>query len=134
MKGTKLLIFLFLAITGIIVSCDKDETTTESLLLGKWKLTGKTIDASAVNLTNCEGLSRLELYEKNLCLIADSCQHKVIRSGWSYKYDMLNIAYDLPAAYYVETVNSTTLQLKRKDFSALGNLQITILNYSKATD
>ncbi len=135
MKFKIILLAFFAVFIGFSISCKKEESNNvESQLVGKWKLTTKTVDNQSVQLTDCETLSRMEFQEKNLCIISDSCAHAVIRSGWSYKYDMLNIAKQLPAAYYIISVTSTDLQLKRNDFSAEGKLQVSVFNYSKIAE
>jgi len=42
---------------------------------------------------------------------------------------MLNIAALLPAGYYVEQIDESSLVMKRKDLTDAGDLQETVLSY-----
>lgn len=119
--------FLFL----ITSSCQKEEISMEDQLIGKWKLTNATIDGTAVVLSDCEKEETIDLQASNICRLYDSCSDVTTNSGWNYKSGMLNISEYLPAAFYIELVDKTSLRISRKDITAEGNLQQTILDYVK---
>jgi len=113
------------------ISCAKDESGIGDQLTGHWKLTAKSIDNVPVTLSECEKQSAIIFQVNNICLLIDGCTNDTTNSGWNYKYDMLNISQHLPAAYYVDQVDETTLNIRRNDISPEGNLQVTLLSYLK---
>ena len=115
----------------LVFSCKKEEENLEIQLTGKWSLTEKSVDNIPVTLSACEKESYLDLQEKNQCVIYNACSDESINSGWNYKDEMLNISEYLPAAFYIEQLDNTSLKLKRNDISSEGNLQVTFLQYSK---
>lgn len=131
MKAIALKIVTFCLLFITIFSCTKEDDNTEVLLIGTWTLTEKTLDNVPVVLSDCEKLSYIEIRDKNICLLYDNCLGKTTNSGWSYKSAMLNISEYLPAAFYIEHLDQTSLKLKRNDISTEGILQVTILSYSK---
>jgi hypothetical protein len=131
MKALALKIVTLCLLLITVFSCTKEDDNTETLLVGTWALTEKTIDAAPVVLSDCEEQSYIDIREKNICLLYDDCLSKATNSGWSYKSAMLNISEYLPAAFYIDHLDNSTLRLKRNDISTDGNLQVTILSYSK---
>lgn len=121
---------LFLAFL-LVNACSKEEESIEDQLLGMWSLSAKSIDNSPVSLSDCEKLSTIEFQEKNFCILYDGCTQTSMNSGWNYKYDMLNIAQHLPAAFYIETLDKTTLLLRENSITSEGDLQKTVLTYTK---
>ena len=119
-----LLLFMFFA-----TACEEEAPDVYDQLLGTWELTAKSIDDQPVALTECEQLNTLEFQEYNLCILYDGCAGDSIFSGWNYTYDMLNIAAQLPAAYYVEQIDESSLVIMRKDLTDAGALQETELSY-----
>lgn len=121
-------------VTCAAFSCTREETGTEELLVGKWILSGRTIDNVRDTLTECELKSGLEFSANSICILFDACAVKSINSGWSYRNGMLNIADDLPAAYYIEQLDAAVLTIRRNDITAAGILQITVTSYSRSID
>jgi hypothetical protein len=119
-----LLLFMFFA-----TSCAEEEPGIYDQLLGSWGLTAKSIDNQPVTLSACEQLSTLEFQEYNLCILYDGCAGDSVFSGWNYTYDMVNIAAQLPAGYYVEQIDESSLVIMRKDLTDAGDLQETELSY-----
>lgn len=111
------------------ISCAEEEPGIDDQLLGTWELTGKSIDNQPVTLSACEQLNTLEFQEYNLCILYDGCTGDSIFSGWNYTYDMLNIAALLPAGYYIEQLDDSSLVIKRNDLTDAGELQETVLSY-----
>lgn len=112
-------------------SCEKDATSIEDQLIGKWKLSEKTVGSVPVVLSDCEKSSTVEFRVNNSCLLYNACTDDSTNSGWNYKYEMLNISEHLPAAYYIQQLDNTALIVKRKDIVANGELQVTVLSYLK---
>ncbi len=121
-------------VTLAALSCTRKETNTEELLLGRWFLTERTIDTIRDTLSECELQSGMEFSANGICILHDACAVKSINSGWSYRNGMLNIAEDLPAAYYIEQLNASILSIRRNDISAAGTLQVTVSSYSRGKD
>ena len=113
------------------MACTEEETGVEDQLIGSWKLSSKTVDDATVTLSDCEKESIVELQDYNFCLMIDGCTQDTVYSGWNYTYEMLNISVLLPAAFYIEQVDATSLVIKRNDITAEGELQETILSYTK---
>lgn len=131
MKALALKIVCLSLLLTTVFSCTKEDDNTEAMLIGTWTLTEKTLDNTPVVLSDCEKLSYIEIREKNICILYDDCLSKTTNSGWNYKSAMLNISEYLPAAFYIEQLDNSSLVLKRNDISTEGNLQVTILFYSK---
>ena len=134
MKAIVFKIVAFSLLSFAVFSCEKDDENIDIQLVGKWKLSEKIVDNSTAALSDCEKQSTLELKEKNLCLLYDACNDLSINSGWSYKFDMLNISEYLPVAFYVDQVDKSSLMLRRNDISPEGNLQVTVLKYTRTTE
>ncbi len=134
MKAIVFKIVAFSFLLFAVFSCEEEEEKLDIQLVGKWKLSEKIVGSSVAALSECEMQSTVELKEKNLCTLYDACNDLSINSGWSYKSDMLNISEYLPAAFYVDQVDKTTLTLRRKDISSEGTLQVTVLKYIRSTE
>jgi hypothetical protein len=130
MKAFAFKVFTWCMLTAAAFSCQKEEAGIEDQLIGKWTLTDKTVAGVPVILTDCEKLSAIE-FRNNSCLLLDGCAGDTANSGWNYKYGMLNLSVHLPAAYYIDQLDETVLQLSRKDISQEGQLQVTLLSYRK---
>ena len=128
LNPTSLAFLLLILFAG---ACTKEEAGMEEQLIGLWTLTGKTVDDVAVSLTDCEKLSTIEFQENNFCILYDACAEDSLNSGWSFKYDMLNIAELLPVAYYIDVITENSLVIKRNDITSEGKLQLTIQSYVK---
>jgi hypothetical protein len=122
-------LFLMLFMLFATSCAEEEEPGIYDQLLGTWELTGKSIDEQPVTLSACEQLNTLEFQEYNLCILFDGCAGDSIFSGWNYTYDMLNIAALLPAGYYVEQIDESSLVISRKDLTGEGDLQETVLSY-----
>jgi hypothetical protein len=132
MTSTFFKIIPFLMLVFSLAGCTKeDDDNTETRLLGLWMLNSKTIDGSGVSLSDCEKRSSVNLQEFNLCILYDGCSETSQNSGWSYKHEMLNIALHFPAAYYIDELTTQSLVLSRQDITDQGQLQVTVLSYSK---
>lgn len=118
-------------LTAAMFSCTKEEAGIEDQITGKWKLTEKTVGEVPVVLSDCEKLNTIEFQLNNFCLIYDGCKEDTTNSGWNYKYEMLNISVQLPAAYYIDQLDEALLKIRRKDISPTGELLVTVLSYSK---
>jgi hypothetical protein len=116
------------------ISCNKDSISIEDQLIGKWILTDKTVSDIPAILSECEKLSTIEFRGNNYCLLYDACADDTTHSGWNYKYEMLNISEHLPAAYYIDQLDDTSLIVSRKDISSAGDLEVTVLSYVKKTE
>jgi hypothetical protein len=127
-------VLTFCALVLLPLSCKKESASTEDLILGKWTLTEKTVDQVPVILSDCEKLNTIEFRLNNFCLLYDGCAADSVNSGWDYKYGMLNISKQLPAAYYIEQLDGTSLKIRRNDIAAEGNLQVTVLSWLKKLD
>ncbi len=113
-------------------ACDKDdEAGVEDLLPGIWMLSEKVIDGQAVTLSDCEKQSTIEFFSHNICVLYDACEDTSVNSGWSYTYEMLNISVHLPAAYYVEHIDNSSLRISRYDITDEGGLQSTLFSYNR---
>ncbi len=116
----------------IVSACSKEEPDrVDDLLIGLWMLSEKTVDSEPIILDDCEKQSSLEFHENNLVTIYDACNETSINSGWIYRYDMLNIAVHLPAGYYIDHLDNTTLKISRYDLSTGGDRLVTTLTYLK---
>ncbi len=132
MKSNTLRIITCCLFAIAVFACDKEEKESiEELLTGVWVLTEKTIDGQSVTLSDCEKESTIEFLDNNICILYDGCEETTINSGWNYKYDMLNIAVHLPAAYYVEHIDKSSLEISRYDLASEGELMLTIFSYLK---
>lgn len=131
MKAASLKVLMICALTFAAFSCTKEDVSIEDQLIGKWTLTERTVGNVPDTLSECEMTSRIELQLNNACLLVDGCTGDTTHSGWNYKYEMLNISYLLPAAFYIEQLDNAALKIKRNDISSSGELQITILSYTK---
>lgn len=134
MKAIVFKIVAFSFFLFAVFSCEKEEENIDIQLVGKWKLSEKIIGGSVAALSECEKQSTIELKEKNLCLLYDACNDLSVNSGWSYKSDMLNISEYLPAAFYVDQLDKSSMTLRRNDISPEGNLQVTVLKYNRTTE
>lgn len=121
---------LFILLLFLSFSCT-EEPGLDQDLLGVWVLSGQTIDGSAITLSDCEKQSTIEFQEENFCILFDGCAGDSVFSGWNYNYEMINVAELLPAAFYIESLDAVSLVMKRNDITPEGNLQETILSYSK---
>ncbi len=128
-------VFKFLPVFLILMAfsgCAKeDDDTTEIQLLGLWELDSKTVNGTSVSLSDCEKQSSINLQEFNLCVLYDGCTETSQNSGWSYNHEMLNIALHLPAAYYIDELTDQNLVISRQDITDQGQLEVTVLSYSK---
>jgi hypothetical protein len=132
MTSTFFKIVPFLLLVFSLAGCTKeDDDNTETRLMGLWMLNSKTIDGATVSLSDCEKLSSVNLQEFNLCVLYDGCTEISQNSGWSYNHEMLNIALHLPAAYVIDELTDQNLVLSRQDITDQGQLQVTVLSYSK---
>lgn len=126
---------LRVTILGVLLlaafSCSKEEDGVEIRILGTWRLTEKVVDQVPAVLSECELASTLEFQENSLCVLLDGCTSKKTNSGWNYRYDMLNISVQLPAAYYIEKLDGESLVIRRQDITADGNLMVSVLTYLK---
>lgn len=134
MKTVAIRTLTFCLLALAVFSCKKEDNNTESLLIGKWILVDKMVDNSAVSLSDCEKLSTITFQADNICYLYNACANKTTNSGWSYKDGMLNISEYLPAAFYIDQLDNASLKIRRSDISPQGNLQVTILGYSKKTE
>ena len=126
---------LRVTILGVLLlaafSCSKEEAGVETRIIGIWRLTEKVVDQVPAALSECELASTLEFQENNLCVLLDGCTNKITNSGWNYRYDMLNISVQLPAAYYIEKLDGESLVIRRQDITTDGNLMVSVLTYIK---
>ncbi|TSA37630.1 MAG: hypothetical protein D4R64_05395 [Porphyromonadaceae bacterium] len=131
MKAVALKVLTLCILTLVAFSCNKEDPGIADQLIGKWTLTDKTVGNDPVILSDCEKRSTIEFQVNNFCLLYDACTGDTTNSGWNYKYEMLNISVHLPAAYYIEQLDNTDLKVRRNDISPSGDLQVTVLSYSK---
>ncbi len=129
MKTLNPIYLLVLLLVFFVAACTEEDVGMEGQLTGTWKLSSKTVDEMAVVLSECEKQNILELQDYNFCLMIDGCTQDTVFSGWNYTYDMLSISVLLPAAFYVEQIDATSLVLKRNDITSEGELQETTLSY-----
>ena len=127
MKMKSSVIILLLLLT---CSCT-EEPGIDQELFGVWVLSEQTVDGSGTALSACEKQSTIEFQKDNFCILFDACSGDSVFSGWNYKYEMINIAELLPVAFYLESLDAISLVIKRNDITLEGNLQETILSYSK---
>lgn len=132
MKTSGFRALLLCLATFAALSCAREVAGTEDLLVGKWILAERTVDNVRDSLSECQLLSGIEFKADNICILVDACTTKSVNSGWSYRYGMLNVSYDLPAAYYIEQLDGSSLRLRRNDITAAGLLQVTVITYSKS--
>ncbi|MDR0546966.1 MAG: lipocalin family protein [Dysgonamonadaceae bacterium] len=113
-----------------LLSCEKEDAAGDirASLVGSWQLASVEIDGNEADLTAYPAFVRFQSNQ----LYQSYDGSTLVRGSWSYENGMLNISTDLPAAYYVEEVNSQTLSLKRKDFNTEGQLSISIKHYQRA--
>lgn len=123
---------LLVCCLGILVTSCKDEDKTSDLIVGTWKLTAVQVDGNSEDISTKADL--IQFQANSIFQSYNSSAGVKTRGGWSYEGNMLNISLDLPAAYYIESVNSTSLELKRYDIKEEGGLQTTLLFYEKAND
>jgi len=124
-KSSVIILLLFLS-----CSCT-EEPGIDQELFGVWALSEQTVDGSSIVLSACEKLSTIEFQEDNFCILFDACTGDSVFSGWNYNYEMINIAELLPAAFYIESLDANSLVIKRNDITLEGDLQETVLSYSK---
>ncbi|MDR2805191.1 MAG: lipocalin family protein [Dysgonamonadaceae bacterium] len=128
---TSLIAFLWI----LSFSCCDDKNEAEDIqanLVGTWQLTSVQIDGVSVDIAAHPGFIRLQ--ENKIFLSYHAATQVLIRGGWSYEGNMLNISTDLPVAYYVLKADGKTLSLKRQDFNADGKLSTTIRDYQRTAD
>lgn len=130
--GIKVLFLCLVALT--VFTCKKEEPGFEELLVGKWILTDKIIDNVPATLSDCEKQGSIEFLANSLCILHNACMDESTNSGWSYKDGMLNISRHLPAAYYIELLDDTSLKIRRNDITPAGSLQVTVTHYSRGID
>ncbi len=121
---------VFILLMLLSFSCT-EEPGIDQDLLGVWVLSEQTVDGSDLALSACEKQSFIEFQEDNFCILFEGCTGDSIFSGWNYKYEMINIAVLLPAAFYIESLDAISLVIKRNDITPDGKLQETILSYSR---
>jgi hypothetical protein len=124
-KSSVFILLLFLSF-----SCT-EEPGIDQDLFGVWVLSEQTVDGSSITLSACEKLSSIEFQEDNFCILFEGCAGDSVFSGWNYKYEMINIAELLPAAFYIESLDAISLIIKRNDITLEGDLQETLLSYSR---
>lgn len=116
-------------------ACEKEDTTSDQIktsLVGTWKLTSVQINEVEQDLTAYPDY--IQFRSNQIFITYDSSTDVITRGGWSYKGDMLNISFDLPAAYYILSVNNLNLNLKRYDFNADGKLDTGIMKHTRVDD
>lgn len=131
MKSLNPIFLIFLTLILLTAACTDEEIGIEDQLIGIWTLSEKTVDDVPVSLSDCEKLSTIEFQEYNFCILYDACAGDSINSGWSYRYEMLNIAELLPVAFYINEITDNALVIKRNDITSQGELQSTIQSYLK---
>lgn len=124
------ILFAILLAAGL-VSCEKETTGPETEILGLWLLTERTMNNAPDSLSACELLNTLEFRENNMCVIYDACAESQTNSGWNFKFDMLNISRHLPAAYYIDQLDTASLTIRRNDIGNDGELMVTVLVYTR---
>ena len=132
MKAYALKVLTFSALAIVAFSCKKDNVSIEDQLINNWILTEKTVGGAPFTLIDCEKKSSIDFQANNFCLLYNACTNETTNSGWNYKSGMLNVSEILPAAFYIEQLDDTILKIKRNDISADGNLQVTVLTYTKS--
>jgi hypothetical protein len=134
MKNNLLITLAAILIFLPFSSCEnKDEAEDiRTNLAGTWQLASVRIDGLAVDTGAYPEFIRLQ--ENRIFLSYDAATELLIRGGWSYEGNMLNISTDLPAAYYIEQADGKTLSLKRLDFNADGKLSTTVRDYRRTDD
>lgn len=113
------------------VGC-QDEIKTSDQIVGTWKLTKLQINGNSEDISSMSDL--IQFQANSIYQSYNTTTEEKNRGGWSYQGNMLNISLDLPAAYYIESVNATTLELKRFDFETNGNLKTSLYFYEKTND
>lgn len=132
MKAYALKVLTLFVLSLAAFSCKKDNVSIEDQLIKKWILTEQTVGGAPFTLSDCEKKSSIEFQPNNFCLLYNACTNETTNSGWNYKSGMLNVSEILPAAFYIEQLDETILKIKRNDISAEGNLQVTVLTYTKS--
>jgi hypothetical protein len=121
---------VFILLLVLSFSCT-EEPGIDQDLVGIWVLSEQTVDGSSIVLSACEKLSTIEFQEDNFCILFDGCSGDSIFSGWNYRYEMINIAELLPAAFYIESLDANSLVIKRNDITLEGDLKETVLSFLK---
>lgn len=117
--------------SSLFFSCSDDDEGVETRIVGAWQLSAKAVDGQEQSLT---GQNEILLFEATAVFkryLVDEGKYRI--GGWNLKADMLNISVDLPAAYYIESANSSNLVLRRLDFNTDGNMKETITTYQKVS-
>jgi hypothetical protein len=123
---------LLLPLVFSMSACTDDDQGLSQQIVGAWQLTSVNIDGQQQDLS---GNNQIILFESNSVFkryLTDEAKYRI--GGWSIKPDMLNISLDLPAAYYIEQIEHTSLTLKRFDFDVNGNLKTTVFVYKKVSE
>ncbi len=120
-------------------ACQEDNLIDEAVapLIGTWHQTSRQVDGASATKDSTRLVMRIN--DNNICLMCDSTKAAITaksiikRSGWSYSGGLLNIAIDLPAAWYPVT-GTNTLTIDRFDFDKSGNITKTTLNFERISD
>lgn len=133
-KHVYLKILIVLTLGSFLIACEKNSESDpiKAALVGTWELSSVQIDGVDQDLTAYPDYIQFQLNQ--IYLTYDSPSDVIERGGWSYEGEMLNISFDLPAAYYILLANNQYLNLKRYDFNAEGQLDIRIMQYIRADD
>ncbi len=133
MKKINVFFLLFLCFIPLFWGCSDDEdNNNRSGIVGAWQLVSIAIDGQNQDMA---ADNQIILFQENSVFKRYFSDQGIYRiGGWSIQSEMLNISVDLPAAYYIETLDGNNLALKRYDFDDSGNLQITVSKYKKVSE